>query len=346
MTHTPQRLAALLTLLLALPCAAAAQIDLILEQPQPTGWIEPTPGPDTTVPPDRDAGAWPVEAVAAPLALDGTVPMYAHPNARSAVLMEYYSGARLTALCPVGDGFWKVQAGVKGASVMGYMLAGNLRFGKKAQREVQPAYMELRFNREATVYSYCDTGATPIGVCDTEHTYYAMSRTDEKWVQLFLPPVDHVREQEDRVTAGFVYMETGLGRGYWHELTRWTVDPLPGELTHEAVKLRAVEAAMTNWTSEDPSSFWERAMASSPSFTSSDGLMKMNCRVVQKYETADGGSGTLPDWFYVYFWIDEHSGTLVYRTTPDWDAEDRWESVDFYNSEWEESVFTGYVFEL
>ena len=333
-------LAALLTLLI-LPCASAAQEDLILEQITVVGRVEETVSPQTTVPPDPDAKAWPIEAVAAPVSIESTVPLFEQADENSAVLMEYYSGARLTALRPVGGGLWQVQAGEKGAGIIGYMRADDLRFGKEAQREVQPAYMELRFNREATIYSYCDTGSTPIGVCDTEHTYYAMSRTDGKWVQLFLPPVDHIREQEGRATAGFVYMETGLGRGYWHEMDRWTVDPLPGERSHEAIRLMAIDALVADMESEDPMYFW----GTIPSiFVGRGALEGLRCRVQQRYERVGGALEAQADWYYVYFWLDELNGTIAYWTEPDLDDPDRWESIDYIRRDYEPGY--NYVFEL
>ena len=334
--------AALITLL-ALPCWASAQEDRILEQTEVAGRIEQTVTPQTTVPPDLDAKAWPIEAVAAPSEVDATVPLYEQADAGSAVLMEYYSGARLTALRPVGGGFWQVQAGEKGASIMGYMRADDLRFGKEAQREVQPAYMELRFNREATIYSYCDTDSAPIGVCDTEHTYYAMSRTDGKWVQLFLPPVDHIREQEDRATAGFVYMETGLGRGYWHELNEWTVDPLPGERSHEAIRLMAIDALVANMESEDPMYFWETIPTI---FVGREALDGLHSRVQQRYEIDGGALEPQADWYYIYFWLNELNGTLVYWTGSDLDDPDRWQSYNYIDRKQEDSGYTSYVFEL
>ena len=346
MPHIRKRITALAVLFILLipPRASTAQVDLIIEQTQIAGRIEETVTPLTpltTVPPDADAKAWPTEAVAAPASIESTVPLFEAPDEDSAVLMEYYSGARLTALRPEGGGFWRVQAGEKGAGIIGFMRADDLRFGRQAQREVQPAYMELRFNREATVYAYCDTGSAPIGVCDTEHTYYAMSRTDGKWVQLFLPPVDHIREQEDRVTAGFVYMETGLGRGYWHELERWTVDPLPGERSHEAIRLMAIEALVEDMESADRRNFWNTMPTV---FTSRAGLEGLHCRVQQRYGKVGGALETQADWYYVYFWLDELNGTIAYWTEPDLDDPARWESIDYIRRDYEPGYH--YVFEL
>ena len=345
MQHINRKTAALAALLalLALPCTSVAQEDLIIEQTQVAGRIEETVGPQTTVPPDPDAKAWPTQAVAAPPSIESTVPLFEGPDENSAVLMEYYSGARLTALRPAGGGMWQVQAGEKGAGIMGYMRATDLRFGKEAQREVQPAYMELRFNREATVYSYCDTNSAPIGVCDTEHTYYAMSRTDGKWVQLFLPPVDHVREQEDRATAGFVYMETGLGRGYWHELDRWTVDPLPGERSHEALRLMAIDALVENMQGEERLYFWDTIPTI---FAGREALEGLRWRVQQNYVTVGGSPQTQSDWYYVYFWLNDLDGTLVYWTSSDLEDPDRWESCNYIDRAQESSGGYRYTFEL
>ena len=333
--------AAALLALLALPCGASAQKDLIIEEDwvEVFGRVAELITPQTTVPPDPQAKAWPIEAVAAPATVEDTVPLYEQPDTGSAVLMEYYSGARLTALRPVGDGFWRVQAGEKGASVTGYMRAQDLHFGREAQREVQPAYMELRFNREATIYSYCDTGSTPIGVCDTEHTYYAMSRTDGKWVQLFLPPVNHIREQEDRATAGFVYMETGLGRGYWHVLSTWTVEPIPGDPAPEAVRQIAIQALLEDMQGESPKYFWQMLPRSFTGRT----LEELTWRMQRNYTMYS--DGIEPDWCYVYFWSDELSGTLIYWTRLDLEEEDRWEAYSYIGGN-NEPGYTSYTFEL
>lgn len=189
--------------------------------------------------------SFPISAVAAPYAVNTTVPLFEKADANSAVLMEYYSGARLTALRPAANGFFMVQAGEKGASVMGYMRETDIRLGAAAQREVPLSYMELQFNREAPIYAYCDAGAPVIGTCTAVNTYYAMSRSDSQWVQLMAPPMTHAWDQEGRQVAGFVFMETGLGRGYFHQpyddrINDMCVDPLPGEWT----RAQAIEEAM------------------------------------------------------------------------------------------------------
>lgn len=213
-------------------------------------WAEPeiTPLPDgltaaapyETMPPGPDAQTARL-AVVVPAEGEETAPLYGRVGGE--VLMEYYQGARVTALAPAGGGLWRVQAGEKGAALTGYMRGDNLRFGAAAQREVRPVYLRLRFNREATVYGWIDEGATALGTCTPDHTYYAVSRSDAGWVQLFLPPVPHAAEEENRIAAGFVRLEPGTAIGYWNENHAWAVDPLPGELTQRGALRWAAHAA-------------------------------------------------------------------------------------------------------
>ena len=175
---------------------------------------------------------------------DGTVALYTLPDENADVLMEYYSGAPLEIIRRVGGAFYQVQTGNDEASLMGYMRAQDIAVDKEAARRVRPCFMKLEFNREAQVYAYCDESAQVIGTCELGKTYYAMSKNEEKWVQLFLPPQPHLREETDRLTCGFVHLETGMARGYWQELSRWEAEPLPGEIAHE----QAVELAMAYLT--------------------------------------------------------------------------------------------------
>ena len=307
---------------------AAAQAERAANELRETAAGEaasPEAVPYETVPP-YEAPGFPTDAVAAPQSVDGTVPLFRQASEDSDVLMEYYSGARLTALRPAGGGFWLVQAGVKGASIMGYMRADDLRFGTAAQREVNVCYMELRFNRETPVYAYCDTGAKVIGTCDTEHTYYAMSRTDGKWVQLFLPPLTHVWEQEDRQTSGFVYMETGLGRGYFHGLfegnitdtSNWTVEPLPGEMTTDGAVDFAIDL-LTSMPDDDPQhlSFMSESGASARFFME-DSLREMDVSVQLDHHLYADGDGI--QWWHVFFSESPDRGVMWvrFRTGEDW----------------------------
>ena len=263
---------------------------------------------------------FPMDAVAAPQSIDGTVPMFRHAYEDSEVLMEYYSGARLTALHPAGGGFWKVQAGVKGAGIMGYMRAEDLRFGTSAQREVTVCYMELRFNQDTPVYAYRDTGSKVIGTCDTEHTYYAMSRTDSKWVQLFLPPLPHAAEQEDRMTEGFVHMETGLGRGYFHQRQRltgyasdawsWAVDPLPGEMTQEGAIAYAID--LLAFLDEMDLDYYANLMedGAPAAFFDAESLREMHSSAALNHYDWYSAEGETWQRWYVFFWSDLDEGVM------------------------------------
>ncbi len=172
---------------------------------------------------------------------DMTVALYALPDENADVLMEYYSGAPLEIVRRVGSAFYQVQAGNDEASVMGYMRAQDIAVDNEAARRVRPCFMKVEFNREAQVYAYCDESAKVIGTCELGKTYYAMSKNEGKWVQLFLPPQPHLREETDRLTCGFVHLETGMARGYWQELDHWEAEPDAGELTREEAEELAIE---------------------------------------------------------------------------------------------------------
>lgn len=294
-------------------------------EPQAENTVMPAQMPYETTPPHTQLD-FPMDAVAAPQSIDGTVPMFRRADEGSEVLMEYYSGARLTALHPAGGGFWKVQAGVKGAGIMGYMRAEDLLFGTSAQREVTVCYMELRFNRDAPVYAFRDTGSKVIGTCDTEHTYYAMSRTDDKWVQLFLPPLPHAAEQKERQTEGFVYMETGLGHGYFHQLINeygsdeaaWTVTPLQGELTEAGAIAWAVDY-LVSLPDEDTYTFINLIdNGATEPFFDREQLGGMHARAeLEHFKGAYRSGLTQYAWdgnerqrWYVFFWEDIDEGVM------------------------------------
>lgn len=218
---------------------------------------------------------------------DGTVALYALPDENAEVLMEYYSGAPLEIIRRVGGAFYQVQAGNDEASLMGYMRAQDIAVDKEAARRVRPCFMKLEFNREAQVYAYCDESAQVIGTCELGKTYYAMSKNEEKWVQLFLPPQPHLREETDRLTCGFVHLETGMARGYWQELSQWEAEPLPGEISHE----QAVELAMAYLANGErhgiPEIYMERTA-----------LENMEHRAY--LAMVEGGA--YPTAWFVYFW--------------------------------------------
>lgn len=271
---------ALLLLMAALPAAYAAQ-------------------PLAVVPPTGDRR--PAHS-AVVCTSEETAPLYRLPDEESGVLMRYYGGAPVQVLRPAGGGFYRVQAGEPGAGVAGYMRVGDVELDAAAQRGVRPRYMELQFNREADVYAYCDAGAPVIGRCDTAHTYYAMGKSDGKWVQLYLPPQTHVWQQPDRITCGFVRLETGMARGYWHEPEEWEAEPLPGEITRE----QAIELAIDRLTG-DPESAWvnsERADGMPGAYAVRSRLEQMDCRAFLRMRPEGE-----PSW-WVYFWQQPQSDAV------------------------------------
>lgn len=235
-------------------------------------------------------------AVAAPRETDGTVPLYAQPNEDSDVLMTYYSGAPLEAIRKAG-GFWQVQAGEKGASVMGYMRGEDIRVGATARREAQPCFMRLEFNREAPVYAYCDENAPMIGLCTVGNDYYAMGKNDGKWVQLYLPPQAHAWESEGRAVCGFVKLETGMARGYWQELSTWVVEPVTGEMSAE----QAVELAVEMITGDGKDSYGFPEV-----FTIRESVEKMAYRAQRLWWD---GADLWENWV-VFFW-EEPDGDVA-----------------------------------
>ena len=218
-----KRIALLLMLLLALaPCVRAAQSDLTTPR---TGF-----------------------AVAAPEEEDGRVALYDRPDPASEVLMEYYSGAPLTVLSLEKAGMVKVQSGVQGASVMGYMREGDLRYGLAAMRVVPQAYMSIELVRDVDLYAYPDGMAEKIGRLAAGETVLTCGQNDGKWVQLYgLPRM--LRGEWDGVSpeSGFVEMATGRGKGAWQApATKQWVLPLESELSYEQAIDRAIDLILAD----------------------------------------------------------------------------------------------------
>lgn len=221
---------------------------------------------------------------------EDTACLYSAPDEHSSVLMTYYSGAPLTALRRAGD-FYQVQAGSSGASLMGYMRVQDVAVGDTAERVVSPAYMELQFNREADVFAYCDAGAAIIGRCEPGRTYYAMSKNDEKWVQLYLPPQEHVWEEKERMTRGFVQLKTGMAIGRFHMPGEWTVEPRTGEITRKQAAELAIDHLTRTNDHSLPDVYMQREALEAMDFSAQ--LRQMEGSMIN-------------DW-QVYFWEREGS---------------------------------------
>lgn len=313
-------IAALLALLLLWPCAALAGGQTADDAQD--AWLVGTD--DRTffigsldILPEEQGAQLTQKAVAAPETADGTAAMYEQPYEGSAVLMTYYRGAPLEVIRASVNGFYQVQAGTAEAGVMGYMRAQDIRIGEQADREVAPSYMELQFNREAKIYAYCDENAEVIGTCTVDYTYYAMGKNDGRWVQLTLPPVFHFWE-EDRPTVGFVKLETGVARGYWHELGAWVSSPVTGEVsTEQLVELAIV--GLTNASNNNygvPDVFRQRAA-----------LEKMESRVFLDCPTEDKKS------WKVCFWETVGADVVVAVLEQGENNQWRWWRAGYYSSE-------------
>ena len=186
-------------------------------------------------------------AVAAPEDIDNTVPMYEQASADSRVLMEYYSGARLEVIGLSADGgMARVQCGVKGASIMGYMRTGDLRYGAYAERKVPLYVMNIFLDDRTDVYSYPDPQAPVIG---TKGIYYDISfeahtRSDGQWVQLIdQNPVgffNRFTSESKAMVHGFIHLPDGMAKGEPQARGYWFIDPAEGDLTYEQAHELAV----------------------------------------------------------------------------------------------------------
>ncbi|MDO5378999.1 MAG: hypothetical protein Q4G52_11760 [Clostridia bacterium] len=178
-------------------------------------------------------------AVAAPENLYETVPLFDTIDDGGNVLMEYYSGAQLEVTRVIGNGMVQVQAGEPGASVMGYMREGDLRYGAAAMRSVQACVAILEISGSEPIYGYCDELSAIIGQSTPEQSYTAMGRNDKGWVQLC---DTYSMTQKD---AGFLLL-TAEETEEPTQLSMWVVDPLPGELTAEEAYAAAIDYLLDN----------------------------------------------------------------------------------------------------
>ena len=187
-------------------------------------------------------------AVAAPAQEDGRVALYDRPDPASEVLLAYYSGAPLTVLSLEKAGMVKVQSGVQGASIMGYMREGDLRYGLEAMRAVPQAYMSIELVQDVDIYAYPDGMAEKIGHISAGETVLACAQSDGQWVQLFGMP-RLLRGEWDGVPPenGFVEMLSGRGKGAWQApSTQQWVLPLESELSYEQAIDRAIDLILEN----------------------------------------------------------------------------------------------------
>ena len=193
-------------------------------------------------------------AVAAPAEKTGTVPLFREAIETSPVLMEYYSGALLEVVGFSGSGdMVRVQCGVKGASITGYMRASDLRYGEYAERKVPHCEMSITLTGgRADVYSYPDLQAPVIGEkgANYDDIFYAQSRSDSKWVQINdqwpMYYFNRFTVDGDDVKYGFVYLPAGAATGRFQEFEGWLIHPSEVDLTYEQARELAIDHALNN----------------------------------------------------------------------------------------------------
>lgn len=185
-------------------------------------------------------------AVAAPQDAEtgGTVPMYEKPDINSRVLMSYYSGAQMEALSILGD-MVRVQCGVEGASVMGYMRTEDLRYGALAMREVPRCYMRYTIWHDDRVYAYCDDQANVIRTADGGVQIRVYGENDAGWGQLLLDPILQTGDWEYYTPErGFMRVDKSVNSEFIVQEGEWFVLPLSNEMTFEEAKARAIELVL------------------------------------------------------------------------------------------------------
>lgn len=187
-------------------------------------------------------------AVAAPGEEDGTAPLYALPDEDSDVLMGYYRGAVLEVISLEAGGMVRVQSGVEGAGITGYMKRSDLRYGELAMRELPPYTMKLRMCREATVYAYPDEQSGVIWQLEEGDSFVAKGIGPDGWVQiddterLFFRTGNWLDGMPD---SGFVQLESMMSLATFEaEPGSWYILPAQGELTAAQALDRAIEYAI------------------------------------------------------------------------------------------------------
>ena len=216
-------------------------------------------------------------AVAAPENATGTVPLFKTASEDSDVLMEYYSGARLEVVgFSAGGDMAHVQSGVKGASIMGYMRAGDLRYGAYAERVVPMTVNNILLYKDAYVYAYPDMQATIIDGLSTDASFLANSRSDAGWVQCSAD-THLLVNRDEKGELGFVHLPVGAAMG---NISTWrvqSVDPIEGELSYEEAYERAVEL-MIEHADEVEEPFFLREYCTREQLLQINTVVRLSCR--------------------------------------------------------------------
>lgn len=222
-------------------------------------------------------------AVAAPAEETGVVPMFKEASEDSEVLMEYYSGALLDVISLTGTGMAKVQCGEKGASLMGYMREGDLRYGAQAMRDTPRCFMNIELMQGVAVRAYPDGRAPELAQLGDWETFAAISRNADKWVQLDVEPRYFTYERTEFAAGfdhGFVQLPTGTAKGeFRRSADPYCVLPVEGELSWEEAYERGIALALANL---------DAIQRDFPQGTTEEDLHALSCQGWLSYDVQSG----------------------------------------------------------
>lgn len=193
-------------------------------------------------------------AVAAPADEVSTVAMHEMPDPDSAVLMEYYQGAVFEVLSLEKSGMVRVQCGMSGASIIGYMKEGDLRYGAQALRDLPPSTMLIEILKDVEVHAYPDVLSQTRFTLSQGDRFHAISRNADGWVQIEVGDllVQRTGEWESggaSYDGGFAQMIPGRGMGsFLVGPSKWMVVPLESELSYAEAHVRAIELMLESET--------------------------------------------------------------------------------------------------
>ena len=188
-------------------------------------------------------------AVAAPEEEEGTVPLYELPDEESDILMGFYLGAVLEVLSLEASDMVRVQSGVEGAGITGYMKRSDLRYGELAMREQPPYTLKLRMRRETTVHAYPDEQSGIIWQLEKGDSIIAKGISSDGWVQIDDAEKLFYRTgnwQNSTPDSGFVRLESLMSLVVLDEdpYAGWYILPAESELTAEQALEQAIEYAI------------------------------------------------------------------------------------------------------
>lgn len=181
-----------------------------------------------------------------------TVPMYQEADENSTVLMNYFSGTRVTVLNILENGMVEVRTGEGKVTLTGYMRADDLRYGANAMRAISWVEATIEFKKDTPVYTACDENSETLKLFYKDEQVTVSGISDE-WIQI--EPAEY---EGDIIRRGYmqdVYTENEYAGGFIRRsnvqvgetepVKRWIYLPTGDELTHEQAYERALELLTT-----------------------------------------------------------------------------------------------------